>query len=539
VLLGTAWGGRTAYGISGADGGVIWSLDTYDEPESGWIYQIQPLPDVSGDGVEDAVFCCGSDNDSGYLVDGVTGDVIWTMTYSTDALSHCSSIADVNSDGVADAIFAGQDYEHRTFCVSGGDSVTPELLWAFDAGNSIHGMTVVSDVNFSGYQDVVVGTWSANGMVYCLEGSDGDTIWSYPLGSYDYIMRLVQLSDVNSDGISDVAVGSWDNSAVVLSGADGSLVWRSSVGTLNGGDVWAIGRVEDVNGDGVNDVVAGSFDYNVYAFDGASGDTLWTYYTGNRLYYVTGISDVSSNGIPDVAAGTQMLSGNGGRVYILEGGSPTPAQLLIPLDARALPGCIELSWRSPEIMAFNVYRVEVDSEADSRSRRSLATKYEAGALRSEDVISQILAEPDNRPKKLNPSPIWPEGEDCVFLDGSVEEGATYIYSICTIHPDGEINCGHKRISAVPSSVTSFLEVSAFPNPFSDKTTVMLHLSHPSKASVEIFDISGRLVNVLARDTLGPGWHEYSWVPGALSSGIYFVRCSGGAGERVRKVVYTR
>ena len=49
VLLGTAWGGRTAYGMNGATGSVIWSFDTYLELDSGWIYEIRSFPDMDGE----------------------------------------------------------------------------------------------------------------------------------------------------------------------------------------------------------------------------------------------------------------------------------------------------------------------------------------------------------------------------------------------------------------------------------------------------------------------------------------------------------
>ncbi|MBD3334832.1 MAG: PQQ-binding-like beta-propeller repeat protein, partial [Candidatus Eisenbacteria bacterium] len=34
VLLGTAWGGRTAYAVDGVTGDVLWKFDTYSDSPS-------------------------------------------------------------------------------------------------------------------------------------------------------------------------------------------------------------------------------------------------------------------------------------------------------------------------------------------------------------------------------------------------------------------------------------------------------------------------------------------------------------------------
>jgi hypothetical protein len=73
---------------------------------------------------------------------------------------------------------------------------------------------------------------------------------------------------------------------IVLSGADGSQFWKTTVGSLNGGDEWTARAIADLNGDGIEDVIAGSFDYYVYAMSGADGSIIWTYNTGNRVFSV-------------------------------------------------------------------------------------------------------------------------------------------------------------------------------------------------------------------------------------------------------------
>ena len=104
----------------------------------------------------------------------------------------------------------------------------------------------------------------------------------------------------------------------MLSGANGSLVWKRTVGTTNGGDVWTARAIDDVNGDGRQDVIAGSFDYYVYALDGDSGEVFWAYFTGNRVFSVYPTGDLNGDGWPDVVAGTQDTNNNV-VLHVLEG----------------------------------------------------------------------------------------------------------------------------------------------------------------------------------------------------------------------------
>jgi outer membrane protein assembly factor BamB len=128
------------------------------------------------------------------------------------------------------------------------------------------------------------------------------------------------LDDVTGDGLSEVIVGSFENAVIVLNGSDGTLVWKTPVGSGDGGDVWTARAIDDLNGDGRQDVVAGSFDYNVYALDGDDGEILWAFDTGNRVYSVYPVGDLDGDGRPEVVAGTQDTN-NSVVVHVLDGDS--------------------------------------------------------------------------------------------------------------------------------------------------------------------------------------------------------------------------
>lgn len=326
VLLGTAWGGRSAYILDGTEGDNIWHMfDTYADsppspPSSAWVYAMDAIRDVSGDGVPDVTFCTGNYNQGVYLMSGGDGSIIWYYTDTSDygdPFYDARNVGDVDGDGFDDIAASSGDSTPKVLVFSGpGDGGGgPVILWELHYNDTVMSLQPFPDLDEDDLPDLVTASW--DGYVRCHRGLDGTTLWTSPYLA-PVVQRVAVVGDVNEDGIDDCLAGLWDNKVSMLSGLDGTVIWSQWVGTLNGGDTWAIDGCGDVNYDGVPEAVVGSFDYNVYLMDGVDGTILWEYYTGNRLLTVRGVPDLNGSGAPDVVAGTQRLS-TGGKVYALEG----------------------------------------------------------------------------------------------------------------------------------------------------------------------------------------------------------------------------
>jgi len=314
LLLGTAWGGRTAFDFDTSAGQEAWRYDTYLDVESGWVYSLCPTSDVTGDGVPEVAFGVGSKGDAVICVDGASAgpqaDVLWRYA-AGDAVYSVRNLGDVDADGADDVLAAIGDNVDRLVCLA-GDSAQPggTVLWTHVPGTGVYACGTLADRTGDGVDEAVAVLWTLGGTaIRCLDGATGSLLWSSSKVT-QYGMQVDELEDVTGDGTSDVVVSSWDNAAIVLDGSDGSLVWRRPVGTTNGGDVWTSCAIDDLNGDGFQDVVAGSFDYHVYAFDGTNGKLLWSYDTGNRVFSVTATGDLNGDGRPDVVVGTQDTTSN-------------------------------------------------------------------------------------------------------------------------------------------------------------------------------------------------------------------------------------
>ena len=337
VLLGTAWGGRTAYALNGLTGTTFWSFDTYLQTASGWVYAMDNLgSDLTGDGKPEIVICCGSNNDHMYCLNGATGAQVWTY-YGQDASLDIRSCQDINNDGIRDVV-AGLGDDAVTRQVVALNGATGAVLWSRPTGGSVWNLIFVSDLDGDGIREVVPSLW-ANTLM-CINGRTGAVQWSVGV---PYQQRVATLDDVNGDGKQDIVVGFNTTAGVrAYSGADGGLLWTAPTTDW----VWAVDRIDDCTEDGVNDAVAGDFDGRMHLINGVTGAVVWSWLnpTGDKVMTIRGVPDLSGNGQPDVVGGTQLLysPATGGDVYALEGNNvPTAVPVL------ALEGPLRLSAAQP------------------------------------------------------------------------------------------------------------------------------------------------------------------------------------------------
>jgi flagellar hook assembly protein FlgD len=80
-----------------------------------------------------------------------------------------------------------------------------------------------------------------------------------------------------------------------------------------------------------------------------------------------------------------------------------------------------------------------------------------------------------------------------------------------------------------------------PNPLVSGSTLRFDLARAANARLEIFDLSGRLVGVVAEGELPAGEHEATWTGlnadgRPVAAGVYFCAMSAVGSESRRKMV---
>ena len=97
--------------------------------------------------------------------------------------------------------------------------------------------------------------------------------------------------------------------------------------------------------------------------------------------------------------------------------------------------------------------------------------------------------------------------------------------------------------------TKFATYPPYPNPFNPTTTIrfnipveMQRVGYPAVSgatSLQIFDITGRVVERLVDGKIQPGNHEIQWNASPYSSGIYFVELRFGKERNVQKLLFLK
>lgn len=91
-------------------------------------------------------------------------------------------------------------------------------------------------------------------------------------------------------------------------------------------------------------------------------------------------------------------------------------------------------------------------------------------------------------------------------------------------------------AAVPKN---FMLYQNYPNPFNPSTTIKFDIKQWGTARIVIYDLLGRLADVIVNENLRPGTYEVTYSPSKLSSGIYFYELASGDYKEIRKMIFVK
>jgi hypothetical protein len=175
-------------------------------------------------------------------------------------------------------------------------------------------------------------------------------------------------------------------------------------------------------------------------------------------------------------------------------------------------GCVELSWSIREIEPAPVFEVSRAMEGSGSWQR-----LPSGLIRGDRL-------------------------DFTMIDGSFEPGRSYRYRVESIEDDGRKILFETDAVATPVMPLTLRQNS--PNPFNPSTSIGFYLPRPGNVRLEIFDVNGRLVDLLADGQFAAGEHSVDWdgrdrAGSMATSGVYFYRLTAGKESLSRKMVLLR
>jgi hypothetical protein len=121
------------------------------------------------------------------------------------------------------------------------------------------------------------------------------------------------------------------------------------------------------------------------------------------------------------------------------------------------------------------------------------------------------------------------GERELTLTGRLLDGTAIEASDCVQLKanGGPVNAAEERGLEVEGAV---------PNPFNPTTSIRYHLDIETRVTVEVYDVTGRLVARLVDAVQDAGDHAVEWNATGKASGAYFYRLTAGGLMETRKLV---
>jgi hypothetical protein len=125
-----------------------------------------------------------------------------------------------------------------------------------------------------------------------------------------------------------------------------------------------------------------------------------------------------------------------------------------------------------------------------------------------------------------------------YTDDAAVPGRSYRYMLGVVDGDGEF-VSQIQLVAMPAAKNGLEQNS--PNPFNPQTAIRFTLASTQNVTLAVYDVSGRLVRMLASGTQEMGAHTITWdgrndAGATVSSGVYFYRLDAGKFSQTRKMV---
>ena len=143
------------------------------------------------------------------------------------------------------------------------------------------------------------------------------------------------------------------------------------------------------------------------------------------------------------------------------------------------------------------------------------------------------------------SPQFYQGDDLYFIEWS--DGGDIMH-VVTMLPDTMTYTAYFSDVTTDDEVGRTPLVNALhqnhPNPFNPRTTISFSLKSKNNISLVVYDVAGRLVNVLVDEVRDAGPHDVTWdgrdkTGRGVESGVYFYRLKAGEFIETRKMVLLR
>ncbi len=404
------------------------------------------------------------------------------------------SIDDLNGDNHPDVVIAYGNNGTTDQAVRALNGINGQTLWTREM-ISYEPKELLELPLPGGNSDVIAAEYFNR--IHRLNGTNGNIVWTYPLGTSAGVIQIALINDINSDQIPDVLIASFANNGLnCLSGANGSQLWAWQMDYQFG-----VASIPDINEDGFDDVLAAARYGNFYCISG-KGDTLIYMHSfpSDWMYSVNKIPSIDGNFSYEMLAGTR-----DGKVVCFSGGT-----IAVPVELTAFSG---IATSSNVILNWST-ATEANNSGFDVERQSNNIWEKIGFVPGSGTTTNLRS--------------------YSYVDEKVSSG-NYSYRLKQIDFSGQYEYSD-IIEIEVSSPTEYSLEQNYPNPFNPRTTISYSIKEKGLVTLKVFDILGNAVSVIVNEEKEAGNYKVDFEATTFASGIYFYSLKTGEILLTKKMV---
>ncbi len=385
-----------------------------------------------------------------------------------------------------------------------------------------------ADFNGDGFIDIAIGN-TQNDRVQVLLGDGVGGFGDITSYSAAQSVRGLTVMDLNGDARMDIVTANRDGDNISLLMNNGDGTFAAAVNMEGGGSRETACAAADANGDGILDLFVGAYQSDELLLllgDGNGGLSFSDRVSlpaGSRPWMVA-VGDVNSDGTADVVSAN---SGNS-TVSVASGDGAGGLQLAQNYDSGAnFPLAIDLG------------DVDGDGDLDMMVSNFGTTAPGSGKWRLwENDGSGNFSVVQDFPATIAAS--------CAVFHDRDNDGDTDITGIDEMEDELVLlnNDSIAVVITVDPVIERFKLFPNFPNPFNPRTRIQYQLPQQTEVELAIFDLQGRVINILDKGVRSGGrfsvvWNGTDQQGRGVASGIYLYRLQTPGFSKTRKLLLLR
>lgn len=190
--------------------------------------------------------------------------------------------------------------------------------------------------------------------------------------------------------------------------------------------------------------------------------------------------------------------------------------------------------------------VVINASADSIGSGTVRASWTNPIWDNDFELSVLVKRTDRFPESLFDGEVLYMGTDQQFVELFIPPNTTVYYTLFARKYDGSysIPTDESRASfqfggasidkiPLPSKISS---LNSYPNPFNAQAKISFTLANDSYIKLSVYDITGRLINVLTEGMFIAGKHAITWDASNKPSGVYFYSVKSDGFAQTKKMV---